>query len=70
MYLLFLRQSQQLPPPAAAPRPPARQRPRRRHNMWVRPWLLQREERGPITTLWLNCMPQTFQFHEDDPRIL
>ena len=22
------------------------QRPRRRHNMWVRPWLLQREERG------------------------
>ena len=25
---------------------PDRQRPRRRHNMWVRPWLLQREERG------------------------
>ena len=36
--------------------PPAPiQRPRRRHNMWVRPWLLQREERGPTTTLWLNC---------------
>ena len=43
MYLLFLRQPQ---PPPAAPPPPARQRPRRRHNMWVRPWLLQREERG------------------------
>ena len=38
MYLLFLRRPQQPPP--------ARQRPRRRHNMWVRPWLLQREERG------------------------
>ena len=44
MYLLFLRRPQQ--PPAVAPPPPARQRPRRRHNMWVRPWLLQREERG------------------------
>ena len=44
MYLLFLRQSQQ--PPPAPPPPPARQRPKRRHNMWVRPWLLQREERG------------------------
>ena len=43
MYLLFLHRPQQ-PPPAAPP--PARQRPRRRHNMWVRPWLLQREERG------------------------
>ena len=43
MYLLFLRRPQQ--PPAAAAPPPARQRPRR-HNMWVRPWLLQREERG------------------------
>ena len=45
MYLLFLRRPQQ-PPPAPPPPPPARQRPRRRHNMWVRPWLLQREERG------------------------
>ena len=44
MYLLFLRRPQQ--PPPAAPSPPARQRPRRRHNMWVRPWLLQREGRG------------------------
>ena len=43
MYFHFLRQAQQPPPPA----PPApKQRPRRRHNMWVRPWLLQREERG------------------------
>ena len=41
MYLLFLHRPQQAPPP-----PPAIQRPRRRHNMWVRPWLLQREERG------------------------
>ena len=36
----------QQPAPPAAPPPPAIQRPRRRHNMWVRPWLLQREERG------------------------
>ena len=47
-YLLFLHRPQQ--PASAAPPPPAplpaRQRPRRRHNMWVRPWLLQREERG------------------------
>ena len=43
MYFHFLRQAQQPPPPA----PPAPiQRPRRRNNMWVRPWLLQREERG------------------------
>ena len=39
MYFHFLRQAQQ-PPPTPI------QRPRRRHNMWVRPWLLQREERG------------------------
>ena len=47
MYLLFLHRPQQ-PPPAPLPPPPqaARQRPRRRHNIWVRPWLLQREERG------------------------
>ena len=45
MYLLFLHRPQQPPPPAPPP-PPAIQRPRRRHNMWVRPWLLQREERG------------------------
>ena len=44
MYFLFLRRPQQ--PPQAAPPPPAIQRPRRRHNMWIRPWLLQREERG------------------------
>ena len=42
MYFHFLRQAQQPPPPPPAPI----QRPRRRHNMWVRPWLLQREERG------------------------
>ena len=45
MYLLFLRQPPPAPPAAAPPPPPSRQRPRRRHNMWVRPWLLQREER-------------------------
>ena len=44
MYFLFLRQPQQ-PPPAPPPAPV--QRPRSRHNMWVRPWLLQREEWGP-----------------------
>ena len=42
MYFQFLRRPQQPPP-----RPPAPiQRPRRRPNMWERPWLLQREERG------------------------
>ena len=50
MYLLFLRQPQQ-PAPAPPPPPPARQRPRRRHNMWVRPWLLQREERGTYNNI-------------------
>ena len=43
MYFLFLRRPQQ--PPQAAP---AIQRPRRRHNMWVRPWLLQKDERGGL----------------------
>ena len=47
MYFHFLRQAQQQQPPPPPPAPPAPiQRPRRRHNMWVRPWLLQREERG------------------------
>ena len=44
MCFQFLRRPQQPPPPAAPPAPI--QRPRRRHNMWLRPWLLQREERG------------------------
>ena len=58
MYFQFLRRPQQPPPP---PPPAPIQRPRRRHNMSVRPWLLQREERGPTTTLWLIYIPQTFQ---------
>ena len=46
MYFIFLRRPQQ-PPPPAPPQPPAPiQRPRRTHNMWVRPWVLQREARG------------------------
>ena len=45
MYFQFLRQAQQPAPPPPAPPAPI-QIPRRRHNMWVRPWLLQREERG------------------------
>ena len=45
MYFQFLRRPQQPPLPPPAPPAPI-QRPRRRHNMWVRPWLLQREERG------------------------
>ena len=58
MYLLFVRRPQQ--PPQAAPPPPARQRPRIRHNMWVRPWLLQREERGAyhiMTELYATDIP-------------
>ena len=47
MYFQFLHRPQQPPPPPTPPPLPAPiQRPRRRHNMWVRPWLLQREERG------------------------
>ena len=42
MYFQFLCRPHQPPPAPPAPI----QRPRRRHNMWVRPWLLQREERG------------------------
>ena len=45
MYLQFLRRPQQPPPPATPPPPAPIQTPRRRH-MWVRPWQLQREERG------------------------
>ena len=52
MYLLFLRRPQR-PPAAPPPPPPVRQRPTRRHNMWVRPWLLQREER-------LNIMAELY----------
>ena len=49
MYFLFLRRPQQ--PPPVPPPPPAIQRPRRMHNMWVRPWLLQREERGAYNNI-------------------
>ena len=42
MYFHFLRRPQQPPPAPPAPI----QRPRRRHNKWVRPWLMQREGRG------------------------
>ena len=58
MYLLFLRRPQQ-PPPAPTP-PPARDLEEGTtcgsgHGYY-------RERRGgPTTTLWLNCMPQTFQ---------
>ena len=55
MYLLFLHQPHE-PPTAAAP-PPARQRPGRRHNMWVRPWLLQREEKGAYHNIMAELYP-------------
>ena len=78
MYLRFLDRPHQ-PPPAppaeAPPPPPARQRPRRRHNMWVRPWLLQREERGAYHNImaelyatdipgFINFMRMTPEFFE------
>ena len=74
MYLLFLHGPQQ-PPPAHPPQPPARQRPRRRHNMWVRPWLLRREERGAYRNiraeLYATDIPGFINFMrmtpEDDP---
>ena len=56
MYLLFLHRPQQ-PPQAVPPPPPAIQRPRRRHNMWVRPWLLQREERGAYHNIMAELYP-------------
>ena len=73
MFLLFLRRAQQ--PPPAPPPPPARQRPRRRHNMWVRPWLLQREQRGAYHNImaelyatgipgFTNYMRMTLEFFE------
>ena len=68
MYLLFLRRPQQ--PPQAAPPPPAIQRPRR-HNMWVRPWLLQREERGAyhniMTGLYATDIPGFTNFMRMTP---
>ena len=70
MYLLFLRRPQQ-PPQAAAPPPPAIQRPRRRHNMWVRPWLLQREERESyhniMTELYATDIPGFTNFMRMTP---
>ena len=73
MYLLFLCRPQQ--PPPAPPPPPARQRPRRSQNMWVRPWLLQREERGAYHSImaelyatdipgFTNFMRKTLKFFE------
>ena len=66
IYLLFLRRPQQ-PPPAS-------QRPRKRHK-WVRPWLLQREERGAYHNImaelyvtdipgFTNYMRMTTEFFE------
>ena len=69
MYLLFLCRPQQ-PPPATPPPPPARQRPRR-HNMWVRPWLLQRVERGAyhniIAELYATDIPGFTNFMRMTP---
>ena len=42
MYFHFLRQAQQPAPPAPI------QRPRRRHNMWVRPWLTAERGEGGL----------------------
>ena len=73
MYLLFLSQPQQPAPAAAAapPPPPARQRPRRRHNMWVRPWLLQREERrgyhNIVAELYATDIPGFTNFMRMNP---
>ena len=73
MYLLFLRGPQQ---PAPPPQPPAaRQRARRIHIMWVRPWLLQREETGAYHNImadlyatdiprFTNYMRMTLEFFE------
>ena len=76
MYFLFLRRPQQPPPaPQPPPPPPPIQRPRRRHNMWVRPWLLQRGERGAYHNImaelyatdipgFTNYMRMTTEFFE------
>ena len=81
MYFQFLRRPQQPPPAPPAPI----QRPRRRHNMWVRPWLLQREERGtyhnimadlyatdiPVFTNYMRMTPEFFEMIKTrlDPRL-
>ena len=75
MYFLFLRPQQQAASPQAPPQPPVIQRPRRRHNMWVRLWLMQREERGAYHNImaelyatdnpgFTNFMRMTSQFFE------
>ena len=48
MYRLLQHQPQQ---PPHQPTPPARQAPRRRHNMWVMTWIMQREEKGAYHNL-------------------
>ena len=71
MYLLFLHQPQQPPPAAPPPPPPARQRHRRRHNMSVRPWLLQREEKGAyhniMAELYVTDIPEFTNFMRMTP---
>ena len=74
MYLLFLCRSQQPPPSAPPPPPPpARQRPRRKQNMWVRPWLLQREERAAyhsiMAELYATDIPGFTNFMRMTPEI-
>ena len=80
MYLLFLRRPQQAPPEPPQPPPAAIQRPRRRYNMWVRPWLLQREERGANHNImaelyatdipgFTNYMRMTPEFFEMLPQV-
>ena len=72
MYRLLQHQPQQVPP---QPPPTARQPPRRRHNMWVRPWIMQREETGAYHNLlkdlsntdipgFINLMRMTPEFFE------
>ena len=73
MYLLFIRRPQQPPQAAPPPPPPAIQRPRRRHNMWVRPWLLQREGRGAyhniMAELYATDIPGFTNFMRMTPEV-
>ena len=66
MYFHFLHQAQQPPPP---PPPAPIQRPRRRHNMWVRPWPMQREERGAYRNIMADLYATDIPGFTNDMRM-
>ena len=53
LYQLINLEAQPPAPPQSAPLAP---RHRRRHTMWVEPWILQRDDTGAYTTIMLKEM--------------